>query len=68
MMLPSELLKNKGANEAWRRKIKNLYLELSENIRQKIRKSQKKIKQQTKKLRDRFVIGVVLGLQWFFHS
>ena len=47
---------------------KNPSLELSRNIKLKIRKSQKKRKKQTKKLRDKFMVGVVLGLhQLFFY-
>ncbi len=45
---------------------RHLCLELLRNIRLKIRKSQKKIKQQTKKLRDKFMVGVVLGLHRLF--
>ncbi|GAA0645538.1 hypothetical protein GCM10008902_06570 [[Clostridium] innocuum] len=42
-------------------------MELSKNIRLKIRKSRKKRKKlQKKKLRDKFTVGVVLGLHRLF--
>ncbi|EGT3675553.1 hypothetical protein C4Z92_07340 [Clostridioides difficile] len=41
-------------------------MELSKNIRLKIRKNRKKRKKQAKKLRDKFTVGVVLGLHRLF--
>ncbi|AKT90707.1 hypothetical protein CUREO_0851 [Campylobacter ureolyticus RIGS 9880] len=45
---------------------KNLYLELSKNIRLNIKKSLKKRKRHQKKLRDKYMVGVVLGLHRLF--
>jgi len=63
-ILSSKLLKAKEQIKG--QEEKNLYLELSKNIRLKIRKSQKKRKKQEKKLRDKFMVGVVLGLHRLF--
>ena len=47
-------------------KRKNLCLELSRNIRLKIKKSPEKIKKYQKELRDKFMVGVALGLHRLF--